>query len=99
MQSSNEPQYTQNPVNPAEASFSSTQRTATSTLDPHYDLISVLYHSLEGAQVCVRYTEDANRIGDQELAQFFTQAQQNQVACAEKAKQLLGRRLSINPMH
>lgn len=99
MQYSQDPQYSQNPAGSTEAGFAGTQRTSTNTLDPHYDLISVLYHALEGAQTCAQYVADANRTGDQELAQFFVQAQQNQVACAEKAKQLLGRRLGPTTAH
>jgi hypothetical protein len=100
VQYSQDPQYNpQSSSNPTEASFSGSQRTVTNTLDPHYDLVSILYHALEGAQTCAQYVADANRIGDQELAQFFTQAQQNQVACAEKAKQLLSRRLGPATVH
>jgi hypothetical protein len=99
VQYSQEPQYGQNPANPTEAGFTGTQRTSTNTPDPHYDLVSVLYHALGSAQTCAQYATDANRVGDQELAQFFVQEQQNQVACAEKAKQLLGRRLSPSTVH
>lgn len=88
-----------NPVNPAEAGFTDVRRTSTNTPDPHYDLISVLYHALEGAQTAALYAEDAGRVGDQELSQFFVQVQQNQVACSEKAKQLLGRRLGSGSLH
>jgi hypothetical protein len=87
--------YQQNPAfQPAES-----QRAATSTPDPYYDLVSVLYHALEGAQTCVQYADDAGRVGDQELAQFFVQTQQNQMACSERAKQLLSRRLIQSTPH
>ena len=100
MQYNQEPQYQQNPANPPTgASFTEPRGTATNTPDPHYDLVSILYHALEGAQTCAGYAEDANRAGDQELAQFFAQVQQNQVACSEKAKQLLSRRLSSGSVH
>jgi hypothetical protein len=75
------------------------QHTPADVPDKHYDLISVLYHALESAQICARYAEDASREGDQELAQFFGLVQQNQLACAQKAKQLLGRRLSQSLLH
>lgn len=74
-------------------------RVSTNMPDPHFDLISVLYHALEGAQVCAQYAEDANREGDKELAQFFIQAQQNQLSCAERAKQLLGRCVGQGALH
>lgn len=98
-------QYNPEPMNiPGQqnpATFQSTEarRASTTTPDPHYDLVSVLYHALEGAQTCAHYAEDAGRVGDNELAQFFVQAQQNQNACAEKAKQLLNRRLSQSTPH
>lgn len=75
------------------------QRTPTNLPDKHYDLISVLYHALQSVQTCAQYAEDAGREGDQELAQFFGQVQQNQLACAQKAKQLLGTRLGQGLQH
>jgi hypothetical protein len=99
MQYNQNPSYDQNPANQPEKRFTETERAATNTRDQHYDLISVLYHALEGAQTCAQYAADAGNVGDQELAQFFVQAQQNQNACAERAKQLLGRRLSPGPVH
>ncbi len=93
----------QNPAgfqqNPAGFQQAETRRVSTNTSDKHYDLVSVLYHALEGAQTYAQYAEDAGREGDQELAQFFVQAQQSQTSCAEKAKQLLGRRLSQTTVH
>ena len=86
--------------NPAMMQGTQGQRVSvTNTPDPQYDLISAIYHALGGAQVCEQYAADAGQIGDQELAQFFLQTQQNQIACAEKAKQLLGRRLGQVPLH
>lgn len=76
-----------------------THRVSTNTSDKEYDLISVLYHALEGAQVYAQYAEDAGREGDQELAQFFIQAQQSQISCADKAKQLLNQRLGQSVLH
>jgi rubrerythrin len=67
--------------------------TSTGTTDPHYDLVSVLYHALEGAQTYARYAEDAGQHGDRELAQFFIRVQQEENNRAEQAKQLLVRRL------
>lgn len=69
-----------------------TGQTGTGASDPVYDLISVLYHGLDGAAACERYMQDAQ--GDQELRQFFQQCAQQQRQAAEKGKQLLARRLS-----
>ena len=43
----------------------------TGTRDEHYNVISVLYHALQGADTCGTYLQDAEQAGDQELAQFF----------------------------
>lgn len=85
--------------NPGMMQGTGTQRVSTSTPDPQYDLISIAYHALQGAQTCAVYAEDANRNGDNELTQFFQQAQQNQIACADQAKQLLSRRLGQGTLH
>jgi hypothetical protein len=85
--------------NPAMMQGAEAQRVSTNTPDPQFDLISVAYHALEGAQTYAVYAEDAGRNGDKELAQFFIQAQQNQLACADQAKQLLSRRLGQGTLH
>ena len=59
----------------------------------HYDVISVLHHALEGAWKCETYIRDAEKAGDETLAQFFREAQQEQCARAEQAKALLKHRI------
>ncbi len=63
---------------------------ATGTRDEHYNLVSVLYHALHGAENCERYVLDAEAAGDDRLAAFFREAQAVQVETAERAKELLG---------
>ena len=63
----------------------------TGTANDVYDVISVLYNSLEGAQACNKYCEDAQQSGNSELNQFFQQCQQEEVRRADRAKQLLGK--------
>jgi len=72
-----------------------TQQGVTHTPNPHYDLVSVLYHALEGAQTTDIYVKDAEQEGDKELAQFFRQIQQDEVTRADKAKQLLAHRVKV----
>jgi hypothetical protein len=62
----------------------------TGTRDEHYNLISVLYHALHGAENCDRYAADAEVAGDERLAAFFREAQAVQTQLAERAKGLLG---------
>jgi hypothetical protein len=65
----------------------------TGTRDEHYNLISVLYHALEGASTCEQYLRDAQEAGDQELVQFFRDWQEEQRNFSERAKNLLGSRM------
>jgi hypothetical protein len=62
----------------------------TGTKDEHYNLISVLYHALHGADNCDHYALDAEASGEEGLATFFREAQAAQVHIAERGKQLLG---------
>ena len=64
----------------------------TGTPDPTFDLISIVYHCLKGATTYQQYIQDAQ--GDQELTQFFQQCIQENTRTADKAKQLLGKRLT-----
>ena len=61
--------------------------------DEHYDVISVLYHSLQGAETCTQYIADARSAGDRELLSFFEETRSEYAARAEQAKQLLAERL------
>ena len=64
----------------------------TGTTDENYNLVSVLYHALEGASVYEIYTQDAEEAGDNELKEFFQQIQEEETRRAERAKELLTRR-------
>ncbi|QRO00956.1 hypothetical protein JRI60_18930 [Archangium violaceum] len=65
----------------------------TGTKDENYDVISVLYHCLQGASEVGQYIQDAEKSGDQELVDFFRDYQEAQRDLAERAKNLLGARL------
>jgi hypothetical protein len=67
----------------------------THTSNPQYDLASILYHALKGAQTCDTYVKDAEQGGDNELAQFFRQVQQEDVSRANKAKEMLAKRVQV----
>ncbi|MDY7229785.1 hypothetical protein [Hyalangium rubrum] len=66
----------------------------TGTRDEHYNLISSLYHLLEGAATCEQYIRDAQEAGDQELVQFFKDLQDEHRNLSERAKNLLGSRIT-----
>ena len=63
----------------------------TGTKDATYNLVSVLYHSLQGADLYENYVNDAG--GDQDLASFFREVQQQEKQRADRAKELLAKRL------
>lgn len=60
--------------------------------DTVYNLASVIYHAAEGGTVYAKYIEDAEQEGDQELADFFREVQQQDAERAQKAKSLLDQR-------
>ena len=68
-----------------------TGTTSTSTPNELFDLVSVLYHALEGNVTSNQYIRDAQQSGNQELLQFFQQVQQEDQQRAERARSLLGR--------
>ncbi len=64
----------------------------TGTQDEQYNLISVLYHALQGGDTISQYMSDAQ--SDAELSQFLQQAQGQYQQIADQAKQLLAQRMS-----
>jgi hypothetical protein len=66
----------------------------TGVRDEHYNLVSILYHSLQGAQTYDTYIRDAEGAGDSELAQFFCDVRGEEHRRAVRAKELLGRKLT-----
>jgi hypothetical protein len=66
---------------------------ATGERDEHYDVISVLYNALQGAETVQRYVQDAREAGDAELVQFFEDTRVEYVERAAQAKDLLTARL------
>ena len=68
-----------------------TDEKATGTTDPTYNVISVVYHALQGAETIQKYLDDAGT--DDELRTFFEQVQQGYRRAAEGGKQLLVKRI------
>ena len=58
----------------------------TGTRDDTYDVISVVYHALQGAENCEIYAEDAE---NEQLRSFFQQAFEQQRKLADQGKQVL----------
>jgi len=61
----------------------------TGTRDITYDLVSIIYHSLQGAETTAMFIADAEQEGNQEISQFFNETKQEYERRAERAKQLL----------
>ena len=59
---------------------------ATGARNEEYNLVSVLYHALHGAETCEMYALDAEAAGNDELASFFRNVQATHRQVAEQAK-------------
>jgi hypothetical protein len=62
------------------------QSSETGTRDETYDVISIVYHALQGAENCEIFAEDTDR---DELQRFFKEAGEQQRQLADKGKRLL----------
>jgi hypothetical protein len=58
----------------------------TGTRNDTYDVISIVYHALQGAENCEIYAEDAQ---DEQLRSFFHRAADQQRQLADQGKQVL----------
>ena len=81
---------------PSQPSAVASAAQATGTKDETYNLVSVLYHALQGAETVQQYIQDADQAGDQELGQFFREVQDWQRHLATQAKAVLKQRLSAS---
>jgi hypothetical protein len=66
---------------------------ATGTQDKDYNIIWFVESCLSNALRMENYTQDAERTGDTELAEFFRRAQAASRKGADEGKQLLKKRL------
>ena len=66
----------------------------TGTSNTTYNLVSVMYHALQAAQTYQQFIQDAESAGDNDLAQFFRDVQQQDKQRAQQAERLLASRLS-----
>ncbi|WP_175409765.1 hypothetical protein [Streptomyces sp. TRM64462] len=71
-----------------------TTESRTGTRDDTYDLVSLLYHTLQEGETLTTYIDDTRRAGDEELAAFLEQVQEQDRERARKAKSLLADRLT-----
>jgi hypothetical protein len=71
-----------------------TTKANTGTQDTTYNLLSIIYHALQGAETYEMYINDAEQTGDTELAQYFRDVRDENTKRAERGKKLLAARLS-----
>ena len=67
---------------------------STGTRDVTYNLISVVYHALQGAETYQMYEQDARQAGDQEAESFFHEAHESSRQFADRAKTMLSQRMN-----
>jgi hypothetical protein len=70
------------------------QGSITGTQDLTYNLISVIYHALQGAETCERYLKDAYAQDDGAFVHYLHEVQRLQQQIADKGKGLLRQRLT-----
>jgi hypothetical protein len=71
--------------------------TQTPADDVVYDLISIQYHALKGAQVYTKYLDDA--AADDDVRQFIDQVRQEDSQRAIRAHELIGRLTKTSGLH
>lgn len=80
---------TQSGISGTSAATRNQQGKTGSTSDTVYNLISVMYHTLQGCQTYEKYAQDAEQAGEQQIAQFFRDAGREFERCAQRGQQLL----------
>ena len=74
------------------------QGTMEQTPDTTYNLISVMYHTLQGCQTYEQYAQDAEQAGHPDVAQFFRDTGREFERCAQRGQQLLAQCLQQGQM-
>lgn len=82
----------------ARTSPSGTQGMIGQTPDTTYNLISVMYHTLQGCQTYEQYAQDAEQAGQQDVAQYFRDTGRELERCAQRGQQLLAQCLQKGQM-
>jgi|GEM_PF-792203 len=68
----------------------------TGTSDVNYDLVSVIYHALQGAETYESYVRDAEEAGDRELSRFLRDVQEENRRRVSRARELLIERWGVD---
>ena len=62
--------------------------------DKDYDLVSTLYHALQGVEKSDAYLRDADQAGDEAVSSFMQESRQKYREISDRAKALLSERMS-----
>ncbi len=65
----------------------------TGTRDETFNLVSILYHSLQSAETIDKYIENSGQTDGGDLDQFFRETKEENSRRADRAKQLLAQQL------
>jgi hypothetical protein len=71
----------------------------TGVRDEVYNIVSLLYHAVQGSETCMQYLQDAQDTGDQKLVQFFQEVQECHRHLATRAKEVLAQCLEHGTGH
>ena len=75
------------------AQISDNSQGDTGTRNITYDLVSVIYHSLKGAETTAMFIADAEQEKCDECAQFLRETKEEYARRADRAKELLTKHL------
>jgi hypothetical protein len=78
------------------AQISDNSQGDTGTHDITYDLVSAIYHSLQGAETTAMFIADAEQEKCDECAQFFRETKEEYARRADRAKELLTKHLGAS---
>jgi arginine utilization protein RocB len=76
------------------AQISDNSQGDTGTHDITYDLVSVIYHSLKGAETTAMFIADAEQEKCEECVEFLRETKEEYTRRADRAKELLTKHLA-----
>ncbi len=65
----------------------------TGTRNETFNIVSVLYHSLQSAETIDKYLQDSGQTGGSDITKFLQETKEENMRCADRAKQLLAEQL------
>lgn len=69
-------------------------QTSQQVSDTEYDLISLVYHALQSADTYQIYEDDAKESGNTELQQLVSEAREQNMMIAQRAREMLKKQIA-----